>query len=139
MHLCFSFFNYITHIIITVIAFLLLFFFIIQRNPCSKNSRGNGYNFSMCSIYFQVGIHLLTLENVFHDICLMSNPFKKEEDDTNQVRFEFDLKMFADQFCKIKHIYLIIYLIKRNSKIYYFRRYKLLYKSYKNLTNQIFM
>ena len=65
----------------------------------------------------------------------MSNPFKKEEDNTNQVRFEFDLKMFADQFCKIKHIYLIIYLIKRNSKIYYFRRYKLLYKSYKNLTN----
>jgi len=36
MHLCFSFFNYITHIIITVIAFLLSFFFIIQRNPYSK-------------------------------------------------------------------------------------------------------
>ena len=65
----------------------------------------------------------------------MSNPFKKEKDDTNQVRFEFDLKISADQFCKIKHISLIVYLIKRYSKTYYFRRYKLLDKFYKNLTN----
>jgi hypothetical protein len=32
------------------------------------------------------------------------NFFEEGEDDTNQVRFEFGLKIFAGQFCEIKHI-----------------------------------
>jgi hypothetical protein len=39
---------------------------------------------------------LLTLKDVFHDTDLRSNLFKKGEDDTNQVRFEFGLKISAN-------------------------------------------
>ena len=42
----------------------------------------------------------------------MSNPFKEEENDMNQVRFEFNLKMSIDQFCEIKHISPTVHLIK---------------------------
>ena len=38
----------------------------------------------------------LTLEYIFHDIDSRLNLFKEGEDDTNQVRFKFDLKMYAD-------------------------------------------
>jgi hypothetical protein len=36
----------------------------------------------------------------------------------NQVRFEFDLKMFVDQFCKIEHISQTIYRILDFTGIY---------------------
>jgi hypothetical protein len=39
---------------------------------------------------------LLTLKDVFHDTYLRSNLFKKGEDDTNQARFEFGLKISAN-------------------------------------------
>jgi hypothetical protein len=40
--------------------------------------------------------NFLTLEYIFHDIDSRLNLFKEGEDDTNQVRFKFDLKMYAD-------------------------------------------
>jgi hypothetical protein len=41
---------------------------------------------------------------------LRSNLFKEGEDDENQVRSEFGLKIFTDQFCEIKHIYQTVHL-----------------------------
>jgi len=43
---------------------------------------------------------------------LRSNLFKEREGVTNQVSSEFDLKMFADQFCEIDHIFQTIYQMK---------------------------
>jgi hypothetical protein len=52
---------------------------------------------------------LFTLEDVFYDTNSRSNIFKEGEEDTNQVRSEFDLKISIDQFYEIKHISQIIY------------------------------
>jgi len=60
-------------------------------------------------IILQLGTNLLTLEYVFHDTYLRSNLFKDGRDDTNQIRSEFDLKMFVDQFCEIRHICQTVY------------------------------
>jgi hypothetical protein len=93
----------------------------------------------------------LILEDVFHDIYSRSNLFFKKENDTNQVRSEFDLKISTNQFCKIDNIsqtvyhnemkfykkildisnyILIIFQIKWSSRTYYFQGSKLLDKSY---------
>ena len=37
---------------------------------------------------------------------------KEREDDRNQVKFEFDLKLFVNQFCDIMHISQTILQIK---------------------------
>jgi hypothetical protein len=55
-------------------------------------------------VILQLGTDLLTLEHVHHDTNLSLNLFKEREDDTNQVMFEFGLKMSADQFYEIRHI-----------------------------------
>jgi hypothetical protein len=68
------------------------------------------------NVIFWLGSDLLTLKDFFYNTDSRSNLFKEMEDDTNQVRSEFDLKMFANQFCKIKHISRIIHQIK--PKIY---------------------
>jgi len=49
--------------------------------------------------------NLLTLKDVFQDTHSRLNLSKEEEDDTNQVRSKFDLKMSVDQFYEIKHIF----------------------------------
>lgn len=51
----------------------------------------------------------------------MSNLFKEEKDDTNQVKFEFNFKISVNQFCEIKYISVTVHLIKQNSKTYYFK------------------
>ena len=101
-------------------------------------------------VILQLGIDLLTLEDVFHHINLRSNLLKEEEDDTNQVKSELDLKIYANQFCEINNIYqtihwneltlymeilktwnyiLVNFQVKYNLEIYYFKRSKLLNKS----------
>ena len=40
-----------------------------------------------------LGVELLTLKDVFHDIDLMSIFFKEGEDDMNQTKSKLDLKM----------------------------------------------
>jgi hypothetical protein len=50
----------------------------------------------MIILYFSLVLILLTLEDVFHDIDSRSDLFKEEEDDMNQVRSEFDLKIYVD-------------------------------------------
>jgi hypothetical protein len=42
-------------------------------------------------------------------IQIQGRIFLKKEEDTNQVRSEFDLKISIDQFCEIEHISQIIY------------------------------
>jgi len=51
-----------------------------------------------------LGMNLLTLEDIFHDTDSRSNLFKEWEDDINQLRSDFGLKIFVGQFCEIKHI-----------------------------------
>jgi hypothetical protein len=51
-----------------------------------------------------LGTNFLTLEDVFYDIDSKSNLLKERKEDTNQVRSEFGLKIFVDQFCKFKDI-----------------------------------
>ena len=68
------------------------------------------------NVIFWLGSDLLTLKDFFHNTDSRSNLFKEMEDDTNQVRSEFNLKMFANQFCKIKHISRTVHQIK--PKIY---------------------
>jgi len=65
-------------------------------------------------VIFWLGTNLLILKDVFHDTDLSLNLFKEMEDDTNQVMFEFGLKMFADKFCKIRRISQTIHQIKLN-------------------------
>jgi hypothetical protein len=93
---------------------------------------------------------LLTLEDVFHNIDSRLNLFKEREDDTNKVKYEFNLKMSIDQFCEIMHIsqtvhqnelkffkeildtwnYILVNVhVKLSSRTYNFRGSKLLDKS----------
>jgi len=97
-----------------------------------------------------LGTNFLTLEDVFYDIDSKSNLLKERKEDTNQVRSEFGLKIFVDQFCKFKDIsqtahrnelkfyreildtwnYILInFQVKLSLEIYYFRWLKLLEKS----------
>jgi hypothetical protein len=46
---------------------------------------------------------------MFSMIQIQGRIFLKKEEDTNQVRSEFDLKISIDQFCEIEHISQIIY------------------------------
>jgi hypothetical protein len=55
---------------------------------------------------------LLILEYVFNYTYLRSNILKKYKHDTNQVKFEFGLKMFANKFCEIEHIFQTVHWIK---------------------------
>ena len=50
----------------------------------------------MIILYFSLVLILLTLEDVFHNIDSRLDLFKEEDDDMNQVRFEFDLKIYVD-------------------------------------------
>ena len=52
----------------------------------------------------QLCTYLLTLEDVFHNTDSSLNLFKEMEDDTNKVKYEFNLKMSTDKFCEIMHI-----------------------------------
>jgi len=56
-------------------------------------------------VILQLGTDFFTLEDFFHDTYLRLNLFKEGEDDKNQVRSEFGLKISTDQFCEIKYIY----------------------------------
>jgi hypothetical protein len=61
------------------------------------------------NVILWLGTDWLTLEDVFHDIDLRKNLFKEGEDGMDQVRSKFDIKMFVNKFCKIKHIYQTLY------------------------------
>jgi hypothetical protein len=50
----------------------------------------------------------------FHDIDLRSNLLKEGEDDMNQVKSKFNLKISASQFCEITHISQIVHHNKLN-------------------------
>ena len=63
-------------------------------------------------VVFKLGIDMLTLEDFFHDTHLRSNLLNEGQDDTNQVKSEFCLKMSTDQFCKIRHISQTVYWIE---------------------------
>ena len=119
------------------------------------------YSYAWCSdkvlfsfdddVILQLGTDLFTLEDFFHDIALRSNLLKEGEDDMNQVKSNFHLKISASQFCEITHIsqivhhnklnfyreildiwnYILIYFqVKWSSVTYYFRWSRLLDKSY---------
>ena len=55
---------------------------------------------------------MLTLEDVSHNTNSRPNLFKEGEDDTNQVRSKFSLKISINQFCEIKYISQTIHRIK---------------------------
>jgi hypothetical protein len=57
----------------------------------------------------QVGTDLFTLKDFFHYTYSRSNLFKEGDDDTNQVRSKFDLKMSANQFCVIRYTSQIVH------------------------------
>jgi hypothetical protein len=57
----------------------------------------------------QVGTDLFIFKDVFHYIYSRSNLFKEREDDTNQVKSKFDLKMSANRFCVIRHTSQIVH------------------------------
>jgi hypothetical protein len=61
------------------------------------------------NVVLWLGTDLLTLEYVFHYTNSRLIPFKEGEDDMIEVRFEFGLKISADQFCEIRHISQTIY------------------------------
>jgi len=56
-------------------------------------------------VILQFGTNLLTLQDIFYDIDLRLNLYKEGKDDTNQVRSNYGLKISADQFCEIEHIF----------------------------------
>jgi hypothetical protein len=55
-------------------------------------------------VILQFGTNLLTLEDVFYYIDSKWNLYKEGKDYTNQVRSNYGLKIYADQFCEIEHI-----------------------------------
>jgi hypothetical protein len=63
----------------------------------------------MMILFFNLILIFLTLEDVFYYTDSRLNLFKEGEDDMNQVKSEFGLKISADQFCKIKHISQIVH------------------------------
>jgi hypothetical protein len=102
------------------------------------------------NVVLWLGTDLLTLEYVFHYTNSRLILFKEGEDDMIEVRFEFSLKISADQFCEIRHISQTIYWknmkfyneildtwiyillnvqVKWSSETYYFKGLKLLDKS----------
>jgi len=56
-------------------------------------------------VILQFGTNLLTLQDIFYDIDLRLNLYKEGKDDKNQVRSNYGLKISADQFCEIEHIF----------------------------------
>jgi hypothetical protein len=83
------------------------------------------------NVIIWLGTDLFTLEDVFYDTYLRLNLFKEGEDDTNQVRFEFDFKIYGDQFWEIEHVSQIVHRneIKLYRKILDICNYSLVYFS----------